>query len=105
MFQVPNFDPKDAGNRFSFEVPRRRWWHWRTTFSVPRLHFVPLFLIREAAKADKPLQMYEVCTRLGERAAARAVARLNQPEIASLEKAWLDDSAVGLGELAASSDS
>jgi hypothetical protein len=46
--------------------------------------------------------MTEVARAIGEPAAARAILRLNLPELSQLEHAWLDASAVGLGELSAS---
>ncbi len=102
LFIVPNYDPRDDVNRFSFEVPRRHWWHFRTKFSLPFLQYVPLAVMRKAKADDKPLQLQEVAKLIGERAAARAIDRLNLNEIGALEKAWLEASAVGLGELAAS---
>lgn len=104
MFQIPNHDPKDRINRFFFRVPRRRIWH-RREYSIPYLHYVPLDVMREARKADKPMQMHDVCVAIGEKAAARAIGRLNQPEIRALEVAWLEGSMVTLGESAASSNS
>lgn len=104
MFTVPNYDPKDAVNRFPFTVPRRHWWQLRTKFSLPFLQYVPLSVMRKVKADDKPLQLREVAKLIGEPAAARAIDRLNLNEIGALEKAWLDASAVGLGELAASTD-
>lgn len=103
MFEIPNFSPRDPENRFEFRVPRRRWWQFRTAYSIPKLQYVPLETMRKAREADKPLQLAEICRVIGEPAAARAIHRLNQPEIAHLERAWLEASAVGLGESAASS--
>lgn len=104
MFQVPNYDPKDSVNRFAFTVPRR--WPWqRSKFSFPFLQFVPLEVMREAKSAEKPLQLVEILNLIREPAAAKAVTRLNQPEVAALEHAWLEASAVGLGESSASSNS
>lgn len=102
VYKVPNLSPADRVNRFEFEVPRRHWWQFRTTFSIPFLQFVPIELIKEHRKADKPLQMTEIAKAIGEPAAARAILRLNLPELAQLEHAWLEESAVGLGELSAS---
>lgn len=104
MFQVPNYDPKASVNRFSFTVPRRWFWQ-RSVFSFPFLQFVPLEVMKAAKKADKPMQLVEILNLIQEPAAARAVTRLNQPEIAALEHAWLEASAVGLGESSASSNS
>jgi hypothetical protein len=101
MFQITNFDPKSAENRFEFQVPRRRPWH-RPVESIPFLQYVPIAVMKRARDADKPMQLVEICELLGERRAAKAIRRLNQPEIAQLEKAWLDASVVGLGELTAS---
>lgn len=101
MFQVPNFDPKDRVNRFEFQVPRK--WFWESgKASIPFLHFIPLHVMKKARDLDKPLQLAEIATLVGERRAARLIRRLNQPEIRALEVAWLDASAVGLGESAAS---
>ena len=103
MYKVPNFSPKDPVNRFPFEVPRRHWWQFRTSYSIPLLHFVPLDIMQKAREVDKPLQLFEICRVIGEPKAAKAIRRLNQPEIGHLERAWLEASAVGLGEFAASS--
>lgn len=103
MFQIPNYDPRHKINRFEFKAPRRRLWHFRSVFSIPLLQYVPLETMRKARSADAPLQLAEVARVIGEPAAARAIMRLNQPEIKALERAWLEASAVGLGELAASS--
>lgn len=102
MFTVPNFDPRDDVNRFAFTVPKRRWWQFRTRFSLPFLQYVPLAVMRKVKAEDKPLQLQEIAHLIGEPAAARAINRLNLNEIGTLEKAWLEASAVGLGELAAS---
>jgi len=102
MFIVPNYDPRDEINRFPFVVPRRKWWHVRTKFSIPFLQYVPLGVMRKAKDEDKPLQLQYIAALIGEPAAARAINRLNLNEIGALEKAWLEASAVGLGELAAS---
>lgn len=104
MFEVPNYDPRDSVNRFEFTVPKRRWWQFRTKFSLPFLHYVPLAVMRKVKSEDKPLQLQEIAKLIGEPAAARAIDRLNLSEIGALERAWLDSSAVGLGELAASTD-
>lgn len=101
MFAVPNYSPKSSVNRFKFAVPRRWFWQ-RRVYSFPLLQFVPLDVMREAKKADKPLQLVEILNLINERAAARAVLRLNQPEVAALEHGWLEASAVGLGESSAS---
>lgn len=104
MFHVPNFDPKASANRFSFTVPRR--WLWqRKVFSFPMLQFVPLDVMVAAKTADKPLQLVEILNLIGEREAAKAVMRLNQPEIAVLEQGWLKASGVSLGESFASLNS
>lgn len=103
MFEVPNYDPKVSVNRFSFAVPRRWFWQ-RRVYSFPKLQFIPLDVMREAKKADKPLQLVEILNLIGERDAARAIGRLNQPEIRALEVAWLESAAVGLGESSASSN-
>lgn len=102
MYKIPNYDPKSSINRFPFEAPKRRWWQLRRRYSIPLLQFVPLEVMREAKKSDKPLQLVEILTLIGETASAKAVGRLNQPEIAHLEHAWLEASAVGLGESSAS---
>ena len=104
MFTVPNYDPQDAVNRFQFTVPKRHWWQFRTTYSLPFLQYVPIGVMRKAKSEDKPLQLQEIAKLIGEPAAARAIDRLNQYEIGALEKAWLEASVVGLGELAASTD-
>lgn len=104
MFHVPNYDPKASVNRFSFVAPRR--WLWqRKVYSFPLLQFVPLEVMKAAKEADKPMQLAEILILIQEPAAARAVLRLNQPEIRALETAWLNASAVGLGESSASSNS
>ena len=104
MFHVPNYDPQASVNRFSFTVPRR--WLWqRRVFSFPKLQFVPLEVMKAARDADKPMQLVEILNLINEPAAAKAVTRLNQPEIAALENAWLEASVVGLGESSASSNS
>jgi len=104
MFAVPNYDPKQPVNRFAFTVPRRHWWQLRTKFSLPYLQYVPISVMRKARSEDKPLQLAYVAKVIGENAAGRAINRLNQPEIAALERAWLNESAVGLGELVASAN-
>lgn len=103
MFEIPNYSPKDPLNRFQFKAPKRKLWHLRTVFSIPLLQYVPLETMRKAREADAPLQLAEIARVIGEPAAAKAIMRLNQPEIKALERAWLEASAVGLGELAASS--
>jgi hypothetical protein len=103
MFKIPNYSPNDPVNRFEFEAPRRHWWQLRRKFSIPMLHYVPLDIMRKARGVDKPLQLQEIAKLIGEPAAARAIARLNQPEINALERAWMEATRVSLGELAASS--
>lgn len=100
MFKVPDKDPKSRSNRFFFKVPRK--W-FRATYSLPYLQFVPLGVMAEARQVDKPLQLQKIAVLLGENAAARAIGRLNQPEIRALEAAWLEGSGIDLGELIASS--
>lgn len=103
MFHVPNYDPQASVNRFSFTVPRRWFWQ-RRVFSFPFLQFVPLEVMKAAKAAEAPLQLVEILNLINEPTAAKAVGRLNQPEINALEHAWLEGSAVGLGELSASSN-
>lgn len=105
MFQIPNYDPRDKANRFEFKVPRRKWWQFRSTYSLPLMQFVPLNVMKKAREVDKPLQLSEIALLIEEPAAARAIWRCNQPEVKALEQAWLEASAVGLGELLASSTS
>ena len=104
-FQIPNYSPRDKENRFEFRVPRHRWWNLRRKYSLPLMQFVSLATMEKAKSAEKPLQLSEIARMLDEPAAARAIWRLNQPEIQALERAWLEASAVGLGELLASSTS
>lgn len=104
MFQIPNYDPHSGENRFRFTLPRR-WWFHRRHYSIPYLQYVPLHVMQEARKSDAPVQLQDICKAVGERAAARAVARLNQPEIAALSQAWFEASAVSLGESVASLNS
>lgn len=85
-------------------MPKRHWWQFRTRFSLPFLQYVPLAVMRKVKADDKPLQLQNIADLIGEPAAARAIGRLNLNEIGALEKAWLDASAVGLGELVASTD-
>jgi len=101
MFRVPDADPKSSGNRFPFTVPRRKWWQ-RSKFSMPLMQFVPLTVMREARQVDPAEQLSRILELMGETAAVYAMGLLSQPEIRSLEIAWLEASAPGLGELAAS---
>lgn len=100
MFKVPDNDPKSRSNRFFFKVPRK--W-FRATYSLPYLQYVPLDVMKEARGADRPLQLQEIAVMLGETAAAKAIGRLNQHEIAALEVGWMEWSGIDLGELTASS--
>lgn len=101
MFHVPDVDPKSPRNRFKFTVPRRKWWQ-RSQFSIPLTHVVPLTVMRQARLVDAPEQLGKILELLGETVAHEAIGRLSQPEIRALEVAWLEASAPGLGELAAS---
>jgi hypothetical protein len=101
MFHVPDVDPKSPRNRFPFTVPRRKWWE-RSKFSIPLMHLVPLTVMAEARQVDAPEQLGRILELMGETAAVEAIGRLSQPEIRHLEVAWLEASAPGLGELAAS---
>lgn len=101
MFRVPDVDPASPRNRFPFKVPRRRWWQ-RSKFSIPLVHVVPLTVMREAREVDAPEQLQRILELMGERSALQAIGLLSQPEIRALETAWLEASAPGLGELAAS---
>jgi hypothetical protein len=101
MFHVPDVDPKSPRNRFLFTVPRRKWWE-RSKFSIPHMHLVPLTVMAEARQVDAPEQLGRILELMGETAAVEAIGRLSQPEIRHLEVAWLEASAPGLGELAAS---
>jgi hypothetical protein len=101
MFHVPDVDPTSPRNRFSFTVPRRRWWQ-RSTISIPLVHVVPLTVMREAKAVDAPEQLAKILELMGETVSLEAVSRLSQPEIRALELGWLEASAPGLGELAAS---
>lgn len=101
MFRVPDVDPASPQNRFKFTVPRRRWWQ-RSKFSIPLMHLVPLTVMREARQVEAPEQLGRILELMGETAAVEAVGWLSQPEIRALETAWLEASAPGLGELAAS---
>jgi hypothetical protein len=101
MFHVPDADPKSPRNRFPFTVPRRKWWQ-RSKFSIPLMHLVPLTVMAEARRVDAPEQLGRILELMGEPVAVEAIGRLSQPEIRALEVAWLEASAPGLGELAAS---
>ena len=89
MFKVPNMDPKARANRFRFQVPRRHWWEsgWS---SLPFLHFVPLDVMSEARKVAPAEQLQRILELMGEDAAAKAVGRLNQPEVAVLTGRWTE---------------
>jgi len=101
MFRVPDVDPKSQSNRFPFSIPRRKFWQ-RSKFSIPMVHVVPLTVMREARAADAPEQLGKILELMGESAPLEAIRSLSQPEIRALEVAWLEASAPGLGELAAS---
>lgn len=102
MYKVPSFSPEDPVNRFEFELPRRKWWHFRTKFSLPKLQYIPLEVMREAAKAPAVEQAQQIIRLLGDPATARAIGRLNQPEMGAFMNQWVQESAVGLGESTAS---